>query len=358
MSNPNTLPWLHYQDIQLGDVELQKKFNELMAQGNYVEAIEILTNEQQLEGKAFVAKTITTIANGVLDLENRFNTGVNVFLTDLSNRFDMLIDSFKKKGLWNQTIQYEPYNFVLYQSKYYMSIKKGNIGVLPTDTNYWLELDLRGKTGAPGVDVEMKYIWDDKKTYQKYDLVVYGGNIYVSLKENKNVLPDSDETVWGIFILVVKGKIEIGVKEPKRRTENTLWFRTFTDPLATSEVVSGYFLRYKGIGGAAYFWETMYPKTVFTQIENRQEYRPKVKTLDIFVVQSQWVEKNRHYVYTVEDERLDDPNVFVEIYSSENLSKEENRLFSRLSVTVSKGKIELHSAEKPTVSLRLIFKIQ
>ena len=59
MANPNNLPYLRYQDIQIPDVQLRTQFQQFFQTGNYVEAISILSgNAAQLQGKAFIANNL------------------------------------------------------------------------------------------------------------------------------------------------------------------------------------------------------------------------------------------------------------------------------------------------------------
>ena len=65
MPNPNTIPWLHYQDIQIPDYNLQQLFMQYYKQGQHQEALSLLAgNSAQLKGKAFIASTINTIVSG------------------------------------------------------------------------------------------------------------------------------------------------------------------------------------------------------------------------------------------------------------------------------------------------------
>ena len=97
MPNPNTLDWLHYQDIQIPDVVLCQQFRQYIQVGNYDQALLLLIeNADQLQGKAYIAEVINTIIEGIVNLEERYNTGVTEYLSNLETQFETLINNFKK----------------------------------------------------------------------------------------------------------------------------------------------------------------------------------------------------------------------------------------------------------------------
>ena len=263
MPNPNTLPSYHYQDIQIPDVSLQQQLQQYWATGQYSEALSLLsTNATQLQGKAFIADLINILSSGVLDLETRYNTAVPVFLSNLAAQYSTLISNFISQGTFSASVQYTPFNFVVYNSEVYMCISQPPIGTLPTDTTYWLYLGLRGEQGAPGIDVNMRYTWNNTNTYNPNDLVVYGTNIYVALVQNTGVTPGSDSNTWGIFIATAPGQINVGTAAPSKYVQNTVWFQTQVDPLTqtTNTPLVGQFYRYNTDISD---WEEMYPNVLF-----------------------------------------------------------------------------------------------
>lgn len=356
MANPNTISWLHYQDVQIPDVSLRQNFNNYMINGQYVEAIELLqNNSEQLNGKAFIAETITKIITGVLDLQGRFNTGVNLYLSNLASQYMVMIDNLRKKGQWNAIVQYRPYNFVVYQEELYMAIQNVPIGTLPTDNNYWLKLGLRGIDGVPGTDIIMRYEWQSNRQYEPNDVVAYGGNLYIALKTNTGIVPGSDETTWLTFLLVSEGKINVGMNPPDIQIENTIWFKTDSDPLQATDTtpIMGQFYRYTRNNQ----WEEMYPLTIFTLVDGREVFAPIAFVVDLTINSDQWNYSGGIYSFAYANQLiLETSNI--EVYIGRQMTDAQYKLYSSLFLTVMQGKIEFTTILQPTVSIYMKVKIQ
>ena len=179
MPNPNSLNYLHYQDIQISDTNIKQQFINYINEGQFASALNLLSNnEDQLTGKAFVANTINTIINMVSTLQQYYNTNVTLYLSNLLLKYNKLINEFKNKGTWSSDTQYNPYNFVLYNDELYMCISTPPVGTLPSVNYYWLYLGLQGLDGSPGIDVNMTYDWNSGASYQPNDIVLYNINEY------------------------------------------------------------------------------------------------------------------------------------------------------------------------------------
>lgn len=296
MPNPNTLPWLHYQDIQIPDVTLRNQFNNYMLNANFQEAIKILNqNKLQLNGKAYIAETINIMTNALYDIEDRYYQGVIVFLSTQAQKWYNLINNLKRIGTYNDSQEYEINNFVIYNDLVYLAIQKPPIGTAPNDDTYWLLIGLKGEQGAPGIDVVMQYDWNGSTTYSTNDLVVYKDNIYVALKNNAGVEPTTNDSIWLLFLKIDKGYIVVGTDYTKTPTQNSIWFKTSVNPLelTTSDPIYGQFVRYDAVSKT---WEEMYPNTVFTWVNGRENYAKPLIIDQINIYPNQW--SNYQYTYT------------------------------------------------------------
>lgn len=354
MPNPNTLPSYHYQDIQIPDASLQQQLQQYWATGQYSQALSLLsTNATQLQGKAFIADLINILSSGVLDLETRYNTAVPVFLSSLATQYSTLISNFISQGTWNASVQYAPFNFVVYNSEVYMCISQPPTGTVPTDTTYWLYLGLRGEQGAPGIDVNMRYTWNSANTYNPNDLVVYGTNIYVALVQNTGVTPGSDSNTWGIFIATAPGQINVGTAAPSKYVQNTVWFQTQVDPLTqtTNTPLVGQFYRYNTDISD---WEEMYPNILFRWLDRYENYVPSAVEVNINIQPSYW--QNQQFTYSYPT--LTDTS-FVQIYPASGITAVQYAMYNTLSISVNDTTITLStSMTTPTSDVPIIIKIQ
>lgn len=354
MPNTNTIEWIHYQDIQIPDINIQQQYQQYFQNGQYSEALTLLANNAtQLQGKAFIANLINTISAGISELENKYNTAVPIFLSSLSAQYSSLINNFINKNVWSNTVEYKPYNFVVYNNDVYMCIENPPIGTVPTDTTYWLFLGLRGEEGEPGIDVNMRYQWNGTDTYNVNDLVVYGTNIYVALVQNTGVTPGSDSNTWGIFIATAPGQINVGTAAPSKYVQNTIWFQTQTDPLAqtTTTPLVGQFYRYNTDLND---WEEMYPNVLFRWLDWYEDYAPSVVEVSMDIQPSQW--QNQQFVYSYPT--LTDTS-FVQIYPASGITAVQYAMYNTLSISVSGTMITLStSMTTPTSNVPIIIKIQ
>lgn len=229
MANPNTIPWIHYQDLQSSDMSTQQLFEQYIQYGQFSEALLLLNNSNNLNGKAFVANAINTIVNGISFLEEKTTDGVNNYLSNLLIRQQDLINNFKNLNLYNNSQIYYPYNFVSYNNQIYMCYKQTTSGIVPTNESYWIYLGLQGETGTPGLDVIIQGEWNNSTTYNPNDIVTYNGILYVATNQNTNSEPGTNND-WEVFIQFNKGQIYVGVNGPENPIQNDIWLRTYISP--------------------------------------------------------------------------------------------------------------------------------
>ena len=350
----NTISWLHYQDIQVNNISTRIQFNQAMTNGDYVEALRILNrNGNELKGKAFISETITTIINGILNLENRFTNNVTLFLSNLAVKYDEMIKNFKDMKEWHKALEYVPYNFVSYKDKVYMALNDIPVNTKPTDSTDWLELGLIGKAGAPGVDVVMRYNWDKLKNYVAHDLVVYGDNIYVALKQNNGVTPGTDESTWLTFIMTSAGKITVSNVAPVHPVNNEIWFQTAVEPLGSTQNLQGVFNRWNKNNQ----WEQMYPETLFTWVVGTEGYAPYSVYYEVDIKPEDWTHVDEMYEYRYTNFEIKSTSL-VEVAPNNFKTKAQTELYNSLSAETSADYIKLITDKEPTINLPVNIKIQ
>ena len=352
MPNPNTIPWIRYQDIQIEDTALQQQFQQYYSSGQYSQALSLLNNNtDQLQGKAFIANTINTIASGVLVLEQYFNTGVTVYLSNLATQYTNLINHLRKRKKKKNTIQYTPYNFVVYNNDIYMCFQQPPIGTLPTDTTYWLYLGLRGIQGDPGIDVNIRYDWNSTNTYSPDDVVIYNGDMYIALTTNTNVVPTSSSTDWLLFLKIEKGQIYVGTIAPSNPPNNAVWFQTESDPsqATTTTPIVGQFMRYIAQES---IWDEMYPNILFTWIVDKDNYAPTIFLEQVDINQNDW--SNNTWTYTYNN--LTEQSV-VNILPSLPMTSSQINLYNNLNISISGTVITLTSNITPQTDLTIQIQI-
>lgn len=191
------------QDIVTSDEELKNSYSQNFVNRRYSNAFNILENNPQLNSKKFIADKINLISTLLSTLQNYYQTDVGYILDELKDKVQIIIDNYILMGEWDSSKVYQIYNFVNYNNYLYMYINNNKTsGNLPTNSNYWLRIDLKGENGAYGTGLNLEYIWDSTKTYEPLDVVYYNNKLWVTLVSNKNVQPSSDVIATsGVIIL-------------------------------------------------------------------------------------------------------------------------------------------------------------
>ena len=219
-----------WQDISISDADLKAEFITRFFNGDYLNAFRIIEDNSQLNTKAFVANVMNEIANLLSLLQNNFQNNVIDFLSTQLSNFYHLIDEFELKGAWDEDTTYEIYNFVVYNNIDYLYINPTpSSGNLPTNTTYWLEINIRGKTGEPGLGVNLKYDWDFTIEYQPLDVVYYNNALWVAKVQNVNIAPSNGAT-WEVFLPFKLIKIYSNTTAPTGDDlyNGAIWFEMFT----------------------------------------------------------------------------------------------------------------------------------
>lgn len=182
------------QDISISDASLKAEFITKFFNGDYIDAFTIISNNPQLNTKAFVADTINQIATILLSLENNFQNGVIDYLAQQYSNFQNIIDNYNLRGNWSASTTYQIYNFVTYNNIDYLYINLiPSSGNLPTNTEYWVEVNIQGEKGAPGLGVNLQYNWSATTPYNALDVVYYNNALWVARVDNINKIPGSTE---------------------------------------------------------------------------------------------------------------------------------------------------------------------
>lgn len=215
-----------YQDIKVPDKDLKNQFIQYFIAGQYNEAFALINNKPQLDSKIFVADVMNIIYNILITLENYYIVNVPNFLYLKLSEYNTLINNFLMRNEWNPSTEYQRYHFVFYNQQIYMynNINPSS-GNLPTDTNYWIYLGLKGDKGSPSIGTNLKYQWIVNTNYIAKDVVAYGEALYVALRNNINKNPLESPLDWQVLFYIPKAKITVSRSEPLNKYEGMIWWK-------------------------------------------------------------------------------------------------------------------------------------
>lgn len=208
-----------WQDRQIEDDALFKQFLLYWRNNEYQLALNTLNNAQ-LANKGFIAGVLNTVGASLNYLQNNYFNNVEDEMLERLNEFNIAISHFIDKTVYSPTQQYVVNNFVLYGENYYLCVQD-SLGNLPTNTDYWVLVGLKGEDGATGTGLNLKYTWSSATVYAKYDVVYLENALYVALQANSGRNPISEQTYWQLLMNVPIAFITIG--EPIDPYEGQIW---------------------------------------------------------------------------------------------------------------------------------------
>lgn len=205
---------IKWQDLALKNENLRQQFMQYFKEGYYSQALALITNNADIDSETVRPEVFNMINTSLTYLQNLYYNSVEVVLPEDEQQFQYMINNFINKKEFSATEIYIPYNFVVYNEQIYMCIKATTAGILPTNTDCWLLIGLKGETGATAIDTTLKYKWDYKITYSVKDVVTYDNILYVAKTRNNNSQPDTNPEDWEIFMKIPRAKIIVSATEP------------------------------------------------------------------------------------------------------------------------------------------------
>lgn len=197
-----------------------------MQSRNISYANSIILNNPSLQNQIMNAQNINYLINGVNARELEPKEDIDYFLNDLYDDFLEMIDNTRVKGEFDSTIQYYAHNLVYYNGKGYYALQNPPIGTLPTNTEYWLEYDIRGFKGYGGIDLNFKFNWDSTQAYQVGDVVIYQNKMWYALADNVNYEPNLNHYPWVIISMPkLPNKTPIQRATPSGYDTGDFWFQ-------------------------------------------------------------------------------------------------------------------------------------
>lgn len=205
---------IKWQDLALKNESLRQQFMQYFREGYYSQALALITDNADIDSETVRPEVFNMINTSLTYLQNLYYNSVEVVLSEDEQQFQLMINNFINKKEFSATATYVPYNFVVYNQEIYMCLKATTAGILPTNTDYWLLIGLKGEIGATAIDTTLRYKWDYKITYSVKDVVIYDNILYVAKTRNNNSQPDTNPEDWEIFMKIPRAKIIVSAIEP------------------------------------------------------------------------------------------------------------------------------------------------
>lgn len=213
-------------DMHLSSRDLFLNYYYAMQSNNTSSANSILLNNPSLANQITNSQNVNYLINGVNEREIEPKRDIDYYLDKLYQDFLVMINNTRVRGDFDSTVQYYPHNLVYYNGKGYYALKEPPIGTLPTNTEYWLEFDIRGFQGYGGLDLNLKFNWDNTISYKKGDIVIYRNKMWYALADNTNYEPNLNHYPWVIISMPkMANKTPIQRATPIGYDTGDFWFQ-------------------------------------------------------------------------------------------------------------------------------------
>lgn len=213
-------------DMHLSSRDLFLNYYYAMQSNNTSSANSILLNNPSLANQITNSQNVNYLINGVNEREIEPKRDIDYYLDKLYQDFLVMINNTRVRGDFDSTVQYYLHNLVYYNGKGYYTLKEPPIGTLPTNTEYWLEFDIRGFQGYGGLDLNLKFNWDNTISYKKGDIVIYKNKMWYALADNTNYEPNLNHYPWVIISMPkIANKTPIQRATPTGYDTGDFWFQ-------------------------------------------------------------------------------------------------------------------------------------
>lgn len=214
------------QDVSLDDITLRTNYYSYWQSGNISSAKNLINNNPQLRGKVLDSETLNQFVNSVLGLEENYFVDFEDVLREDREIFQLKIDDLVYVGIYDGiNILYKKDNFVIYNEELYFCIKDNpTVGILPTDTEYWLYLGSKGETGTVPLGVKFLGTWNPEIIYYTKDMVLYDNKLYVAIDSSLGAVP-TDDTKWMVGVDNEPQHIYVSETEPENLQYGSIWLK-------------------------------------------------------------------------------------------------------------------------------------
>jgi hypothetical protein len=206
MANLSVFPqqidtFILHQDISYNDIVNLNRYKDLKLKANRTptEDDELNTLTSALRQKLFLPDDLNKLQDCITNLETFFKNETEGYILQKQDEFNAVLQKFSNKGQYNSTTTYQKWNIVTYNHETYMSKQDNNLNHVPTDTNWWQKIAARGAQGIPGIGLSFVGNYNNGVTYQEGQAVNYEGTIYYCILQTVGNLP-TNTTYWVKFM--------------------------------------------------------------------------------------------------------------------------------------------------------------
>lgn len=216
-------------NMTASDGSLVKQFQTAMENSNTALAQSIYAQITNADAKFVDATKLNTLMQTCIALQRFYLTDIEPYIATKQTEWQGIINQFTYEGVYDASTQYVVNNFVMYNVNgadfLYLCLVEPPIGTLPTNTNYWRVLTIRGAQGISGVGVSFVYEWKSDANYILQDVVTYNNAVWGCIQPNVNQIPAEGSLYWKLIYSTAPTIYPFQVDQPTSPATGDLWFK-------------------------------------------------------------------------------------------------------------------------------------
>ena len=171
---PDALDTFSYkQDVTADKKSDVEQYYTYINSGNFTAATAMIESDATLRSMIVGCEDFNKLIDAIKAMQYQEKYNIDNYIATV----------VKNKGNYSSSTQYTRYNVVIYNNLPYMCMPNNDnltapIGTLPTDTNYWYALAIKGDKGASGLGLTPRGVWDVSTKYYQYDMIAYNNTLW------------------------------------------------------------------------------------------------------------------------------------------------------------------------------------
>jgi hypothetical protein len=180
----------------------------------------------ELRNKIIIEDDFNKLQEAIANMQTYLKTNVADYLTQKQNEWSNTINQFSTQGNFDNTKTYQKWNVVFYNYESYVSKQNNNLNHTPNDDAndlWWGKLSARGQRGEAGMNLVYTGDYNNATTYTTSQAVRYNNNIYYCISTTTGNLP-TNTTYWSLF-LNPTNILTISSGIPTTHANGNIWIR-------------------------------------------------------------------------------------------------------------------------------------
>lgn len=221
-----------YSDVSnVSEISLVNQIQDYMLQGNFSAAQQLLAQNPSLYNKMINADKLNTNRDIIVALERYLKTDYQQYIETKQEAWEVIASELKYIGEFAFNKLYNVNNMVSYTvdnvDSLFICIKvTPTTGIIPTNTEYWRQVTIKGEKGDSGVGLVYTGDYSSQITYQIDNLVSYNGGLYASKGNNNKGYSPNNSNWWTLVLKAPKPQTYIiASTQPSGLEVGDFWFK-------------------------------------------------------------------------------------------------------------------------------------